>query len=163
MVALIFFTTYLILILIFFKIGSISQSYYELEKRHKHLGKLFTLFTYIMIALVLPKGLEYSEDWQFLIFLAAAGLGFVGTAPIYDGREKNREEKIALATNVHYLGALICMIAATLWVILATNFWPIPLALYSAAAILSFKYKTKYLLLIEIAAFYSLLITLYLI
>lgn len=159
MMAIILFTAYLLFILQFKGIGSISQSYYELQKKYK-CGFVFTVFCYTLLALVLPIGLSISQDYQFLIFLAAAGLGFVGTAPIFDGRLKNRNEKIILAQRVHYIGALVCLVMSLLWIIFATNLWYIPAILYTLAILAAFRFKKQYLLIIEIAAFYSLLITL---
>lgn len=159
MIAIILFTAYLLFILQFKGLGSISQSYYEIHKKYK-CGFVFTIFCYTLVSLVLPKGLDISHNWQFLIFIAATGILFVGTAPIYDGLIKNRNTKVEIAQRVHYGGALAAMIASLLWIILETNHWYIPAILYALVVIAIIIDRKRYLLYAEIAAFYSLLITL---
>lgn len=158
MKAIIFFVLYVGTCIIIFKdLGSISQSYYEWEKKQRHSGIIFTLWALMTVFLILPEAMtKASGSWEFLIFIAAAALGFVGCAPLYDGEIKNREKKDILQSKTHYIGAIICMLSSTLWVLVDTQLFYIPIISNLIAVIIWLLLKKERLmLLLEIAAFAS--------
>lgn len=93
-------TVYLLIIYILFKkLPSISQSYYEFEKKY---GKRYTwVFSIALILFASPlmiAGLSITEGntYQFLMFLSPAGIMFVAAAPQFMS---------TLTRSVHFWGA----------------------------------------------------------
>lgn len=110
---------------------SISDTYYQLEKRGKK-KRLFQLAMIVPAMLLLPAWLECSsENTQFLAFLACGGLMFVGAAPCF---------KLELDGKVHYAATAICGTSAILWTCLS-GMWYIPLIAMLIAAGLGIKYR----------------------
>lgn len=96
---------------------SISDSYYLWEKKKKGLGTLFTFWCWGTGFSILPGWLDMTgESWQFLCFLAAAGLCFVGAAPLFKPK-KSTERK------VHFGGTIVCVIGTQLWVLIHNPWW----------------------------------------
>jgi hypothetical protein len=95
---------------------SVSNTYYILEKKRKGLGWIFTLVMTIIAFTAIAPMLEVSEgkDFQFLGFLCAVGLAFVGVSPQtkLGGMEK----------TVHYVSAIISIVSAILYTILFENY-----------------------------------------
>lgn len=93
---------------------SISDTYYELEKRKKGLGWLFSAMCVSVGSLLLPALLDMTpESYQFTAFLTCASLIFVGAAPQF---------KMSLTGSVHYGAAAVCVIFSQVWVGL-TYWW----------------------------------------
>ena len=109
-ISFIIFIGYILFIL--FRFGllpSISQSYYALEGEKKGLGVVFYLVFMTMIFTLIPYWLEItSENTQFIAFLSAAGLGFVGAAPAF---------KLDLEGKVHVISAKACAVFSVLWIV----------------------------------------------
>ena len=104
------FISYLIFILVWIeikKLPSLSHSYYELRE----LGWMFQLTLISVVFLLMPKLLELTpESFQFVAFLTAAPLMFVGVAANFmDG---------GMAKRVHYTAAYLSAGLSLLLVIL---------------------------------------------
>lgn len=87
---------------------SISEGYYVLINKSKRLEPLFFFFMCGIGLTFLIYGLDKFGElpYSFLIFLAGAGLCFVGTASQF---------KEDFVRKVHVVAALICGISITLW------------------------------------------------
>lgn len=143
---------YLSFVFILFRVPwSISDSWYKLENWKKGAGLLFTLWTWI-------GGLSLAWDWyeisegkwyQFLVFFACGSLMMLGTAAAFK-KEMTRE--------VHYVSAVVCVVSAVLWIILA-GYWYIPAVSFAICIGIALRYK-KWVFWIEIAALTATYITL---
>ena len=90
------------------KLPSLSHSYYELDKQ----GWMFQLTLVSMVFLLMPQLLEITPvDFQFVAFLAAAPLMFVGVAP-------NFMSEYGLEKEVHLFNAYASGILSFVLVIL---------------------------------------------
>jgi hypothetical protein len=69
---------------------SISESWYVLTAKSHLLGSIFTLWCFAIAFLQIGLLLDIAEGhwFQFTGFLTAAGLGFVGAAPMFKGHER---------------------------------------------------------------------------
>ena len=146
LISLAFLTLYLVYAISVIKSvpWSISDTYYQLEKRGKKKW-LFQLAMLVPAMLLLPAWLECSdENIQFLAFLACGGLMFVGAAPCF---------KLELDGKVHYAATAICGTSAVLWTCFS-GMWYIPLIAMLIAAGLGLKYR-KWMFWIECAALVS--------
>ena len=146
LISLAFLTLYLVYAISVIKSvpWSISDTYYQLEKRGKKKW-LFQLAMIVPAMLLLPAWLECSdENIQFLAFLACGGLMFVGAAPCF---------KLELDGKVHYAATAICGTSAVLWTCFS-GMWYIPLIAILIAAGLGLKYR-KWMFWIECAALVS--------
>lgn len=146
LISLAFLTLYLVYAISVIKSvpWSISDTYYQLEKRGKKKW-LFQLAMIVPAMLLLPAWLECSdENIQFLAFLACGGLMFVGAAPCF---------KLELDGKVHYAATAICGTSAVLWTCFS-GMWHIPLIAMLIAAGLGLRYR-KWMFCIECAAFVS--------
>ena len=143
------FISYLIFILK--KIGikrlpSLSHSYYELGKQ----GWIFQLTLVSMVFLLMPQLLELTpESFQFVAFLTAAPLMFVGVAANFmDG---------GMAKRVHYTAAYSSAGLSLLLVVLLAIFvnWVVILTVPVAAVVfyLFFKKYGQITFFMEMAAF----------
>ena len=143
------FISYLIFILV--RIGikrlpSLSHSYIELGK----LGWMFQLTLVSMVFLLMPQLLELTPvDFQFIAFLTAAPLMFVGVAANFmDG---------GMAKKVHYTAAYLSAGLSLLLVILLAIFvnWIVILTVPIAAVVfyLFFKKYGQITFFMEMAAF----------
>ena len=94
-------TVYIIIIYTLFgQLPSISQSYYEFGKKFKKWGHYLFSITLILYAFPLMlEGLNLAQNspFQFLMFLAPAGILFTASAPQF---------KESLTDKVHYIGAV---------------------------------------------------------
>ena len=121
--------------------SSMSKTYYLYEEKKKGLGNLFTAFMWIMALLLLPGWIEIANwvgPWmsyfQFLGFLSAACIAFVGTAPKYYDEMEG---------HVHMFAAKMCAATAILWDFLVCwNIWYVPIIGGLIAAIIGFCTKT---------------------
>lgn len=88
---------------------SLSQTYYVLGNR----GWLFQLVMSVTgIGLYYPWSAVTPDELLCLPFIACGGLLFVATAPQF---------KIRLEGPVHYISAVVCGLAAALWLWLTGN------------------------------------------
>ena len=128
------------------KLPSLSHSYYELGK----LGWMFQLTLISVVFLLMPQLLELTpESFQFVAFLAAAPLMFVGVAANFmDG---------GMAKKVHYTAAYLSAGLSLLLVILLAIFvnWIVILTVPIALAIFYslFKKYGQKTFFMEMAAF----------
>jgi hypothetical protein len=128
------------------KLPSLSHSYYELGKQ----GWIFQLTLFSMVFLLMPQLLELTpESFQFVAFLTAAPLMFVGVAANFmDG---------GMAKKVHYTAAYTSAGLSLLLVILLAIFvnWAVILTVPISAAIfyLLFSKYVQITFFMEMAAF----------
>ena len=128
------------------KLPSLSHSYYELGKQ----GWMFQLTLVSMVFLLMPQLLELTpESFQFVAFLTAAPLMFVGVAANFmDG---------GMAKKVHYTAAYLSAGLSLLLVILLAIFvkWVVILTVPVAAVVfyLFFKKYGQLTFFMEMAAF----------
>ena len=102
--------------ILFGQLPSISQSYYEFEKKYKkYNGKnIFSLVLLLYAFSIMYEGLNISQGspFQFLMFIAPAGVLFTASAPQF---------KESLTNKVHFIGAGIGVIFGLLAIILIFN------------------------------------------
>lgn len=114
---------------------SISASHYKWREKGRIYEILFTLFCWGITFTVLPIWLDVSpENVQFLAFLSAAGLGFVGASPLF------MDDK--LENTVHSTAAILCITASFVWAFIAGN--PLfALAMFAGIVFVYFKIQNK--------------------
>ena len=105
-----------------------------------------------MAFLLMPAWLEISvgSPFQFLAFLAPAGIMFTGAAPAFKSSE--------LENTVHMTSAIFAAITALLWVGLVANLWFVIVIWFVIIAILAIVTKTvksSYIYWLETVAFLS--------
>lgn len=111
---------------------SISQSYYEFEKRGSGLKILFSLCLIATIGLLMPVWISLSsENFQFLAFLSCASILFVAFSPNFLDD---------LAYEVHLGGAILGCTCAGAWILIDGYWWTLVL---SALVGLGFWFKNK--------------------
>lgn len=126
---------------------SLSDTFYLLQNKYpnKSTKWLFTILCFTTMFTVLIPWLDISkESIQFLCFMAASGLGFVGAAPHFKGYEY----------NIHVAGTIFCALGSQLWLLLS-GYWYAPLIALAIMAIPAFKQKKNYVFYAEMAAFLS--------
>jgi len=113
------------------------------------MGRLFTLFCWVLCIGAGASMIELSEGrwFQFLGFFAMAGLGLVGTAAVFKSDASQR--------RAHYVGAAICAVSASLWIILIGYWWVLAVWLLAAAIATKITGREKWLFWGEMALFYS--------
>jgi len=116
---------------------SISQSYYKLPRNQRI---LFTLFCWGFAIPAIAIGSEVT----FLMFLAGAGIAFVGAAP---------QLKEKLDHTVHSVAAVSGIIFSQLAIFFAYNMWEINLISLILCIIIPFLTKKYYIWWIELVAF----------
>jgi hypothetical protein len=93
---------------------SISESWYLLNERSKNGGMLFTFWCFILAFLQVATLIELAKEaYQFVGFFTAAGLGFVGAAPAFKGRER----------RIHRIGAGVAALFSLLFTIFSGLFY----------------------------------------
>lgn len=86
--------------------SSLSASVYFINKNKRW---IWTAVLFAVCFLCIPTIIEKSnENTQFLGFLAIAGLGFVGAAPLVPIKEDS------LQLKVHEIGAIVCAVCSQL-------------------------------------------------
>lgn len=154
-VSLAVFTSYLIIIGVLFGwLPSISQSYYEFSDRWGN--KASWAFTIALWGFAIPfmiAGIEMSagSPYQWLMFLAPAGICFTGAAPQF---KKGMEDK------VHYIGAVSGIVLGMLGLGLIFHaYYAIIGAVVAIGAMQLLKVNNK-TYWIEVIAFYTIILTL---
>lgn len=101
--------------LVFGKSNSISHTVYQWGNLDQSLTMFFTIFCWSVAIPLLVYWIEYSPtDQNFLPFLAAAGLCFVGASPMFMSEEMERK--------VHVAATIVCASAAYLWTLIFGNY-----------------------------------------
>lgn len=148
LISFIILLTYVVSIIAMFGVpSSLSDSFYLLQNKYpsKDWKWLFTLLCFVVSFTILIPWIDISnENIQFLPFLSAAGLLFVGAAPHFKTYEK----------KIHEAGAWLCAACSQLWCILS-GLWYTPLISIGAMAIPALKQKKNYVFYAEMAAFLS--------
>lgn len=131
---------------------SLSMTYYLFQER-KNWTKVFFPIMMIGIAfLLLPAWLEISVGsyFQFLSFLAAAGIMFTGAAPAF--------LRSSTEQTIHTVGAICAAVFALLWVIIVSKLlWVILIWLVTLVLIMlvTKTIKSSYIYWLETIAFMS--------
>lgn len=142
--SLIIFLSYVLAVCVAFSVPcSISDTYYKLERVKPRLGAVFTLFCWAVAIFLLPEWMEITpNNCQFLCFLSAGGLCFVGAAAQF---------KQSLTKTVHYTSAAVCCVFSQVWVICSGGWY---MSILSFLIFLTIAYRDKkWMFWIEIAAF----------
>lgn len=131
---------------------SLSMTFYLLQEKKKWLRIWFPIMMISMAFLLMPAWLEISvgSPFQFLAFLAPAGIMFTGAAPAFKSSE--------LENTVHMTSAIFAAITALLWVGLVANLWLVIAIWFAIIAILAIVTKTiksSYIYWLETVAFLS--------
>ena len=123
--------------------SSVSESYYRLPR---NLQWLFTIATwgYALPAMII--GLQLTDNG--LVFLAGAGIAFVGASPAF--------HSLGLEKTVHIVGAIIGITAMQVF-LCVVGFWCITLSFAVVSGLLFVWKRTfqHYIWWVEIAAFIS--------
>lgn len=131
---------------------SLSMTYYLFKEKWSWSRCLFPIMMLSMAGLLMPAWIEMSTNtnFQFLAFLAAAGIIFTGAAPAFKSSE--------LEQSVHMTSAVVAAICALLWVILVPHLWYVILAwfvVFAVAAYFTHTVKTSFIYWLETVAFLS--------
>jgi hypothetical protein len=107
---------------------------------------------FLMAGMLMPAWIEIStgSPFQFLAFLAAAAIIFVGAAPSF--------KRSDLENSVHQWSAYLAAAFAILWIILVPHLWyivVIVLVLHIVLAYCTKTIKTSYIYWLESVAFIS--------
>lgn len=136
---------------------SLSNTYYLFKERKSWQRFFFPAMMISAAALLLPAWLTISEgsNFQFMSFLACAGIMFTGAAPTFkDGKIEN---------GVHMVGAYTAAIFSILWIILVTDLEYIILICFIGIlieALVTKTLKSSYIYHLETVAFLSTFISL---
>ena len=156
--AIFLFAIYNAVVLLLFGVPkSLSMTYYLFKDRQNALKALFPVMITLLCTFLMPCWISISEgsDFQFLSFLSAASLLFVGFAPAFKDSD--------LENTVHQVSAYMCAACAIMWIILVTPYWWIILIILGiviALAIATKTLKTSYIYWLEMVAFLSTFATL---
>ena len=135
---------------IIFKYGiqpSVSESYYKLPR---NLQWLFTIATWGYAIPAMIIGLDFTDNG--LVFLAGAGIGFVGASPAF--------HKLGMERTVHTVGAFIGISAMQLFIIISGYWWiTLSFAILSGLAFISKYFYNNFIWWVEILAFLSISLT----
>lgn len=131
---------------------SLSMTYYLFKERANVLKCLFPCMMTMLTIMLMPCWIQISEGspFQFMSFLSAAGILFVGAAPAF--------LESSLENMVHQVSAYLCAAFAMLWIVLVTPYWYIILIVLAVVAIVAFvtkTWKTGYIYWLETVAFVS--------
>ena len=131
---------------------SLSMTFYLLQEKKKWLRIWFPIMMISMAFLLMPAWLEISvgSPFQFLAFLAPAGIMFTGSAPAFKSSD--------LENTVHMTSAIFAAITALLWTGLVANLWlaiAIWFVIIAILAIITKTVKSSYIYWLETVAFLS--------
>lgn len=131
---------------------SLSDTYYLYKEKKDWMRIFFPLMMFSMVGLLMPAWLEISTGsmLQFLAFLAAASIAFVGAAPTF----KNG----GMDYKVHSISAYCAAVFSILWVVLVSKLWIMPIIWFvfiTLLAILTKSVKTSSIYWLETIAFMS--------
>lgn len=131
---------------------SLSDTYYLYKEKKDWMRIFFPLMMFSMVGLLMPAWLDISAGsmLQFLAFLAAASIAFVGAAPTF----KNG----GMDYKVHSISAYCAAAFSILWVILVSKLWIMPIIWFvfiTLLAILTKSVKTSTIYWLETVAFMS--------
>ena len=135
--AIFLFVIYNIVSLILFGVPkSLSATYYLYKEQNESLKVLFPAMITMLCIFLIPCWLEISEgsNFQFLSFLSAGSLLFVGASPAVDSNK--------LEGYIHKTSAYLCAAFAILWIILVTPYWYILLIVTAIILVIAFLTKT---------------------
>lgn len=125
--------------------ASLSETFYTLTERG-YKGGLFCVALVLAAMFMMPAIIEASDpDTQWMGFLTAAGIGFVGFAPEFCKR---------LDRRVHYIGTAVSALGIVLWSIFTQQWLWITLCVAIGGIIYPIVRKPgKWLFWLEMALF----------
>jgi hypothetical protein len=137
---------------------SLSDTYYLYKKDKSWKRFLFPIMMISMASLLMPAWIDLSigSNFQFMSFLACAGIIFVGAAPTF----KNSE----MEYKVHSISAYFAALMAILWIILVPKMWYVILIvamIIAFTSIVTKSIKISYIYWLETIAFLSTFIILF--
>jgi len=146
-----FFSAGLALFIYWFKLPpSLSETYYNLEKKHKNWGMMFYGYLTITVFILIAPAVEAAGLWGFLCAAAAC---FIAAAPRF--KEKDQALVHIISTIISAGSSLIALIVMhKLWVAAIVTAIVIGLAIWTKT------YKSSLVFWLEMMAFYSLFIAL---
>ena len=153
LIALVIYIVYNIVSLKMFGVpNSLSETFYLFKEKKEWMKYLFPIMMVSLVVFLMPAWLEISvgSPFQFLSFLAAAGIMFTGAAPAFLSSSMEK--------TVHTTGAICAAIFALLWVILVSKlWWTIPLWLVTLGLTMwvTKTIKSSYIYWLETIAFMS--------
>ena len=93
---------------------SLSFTFYHLEGHGNGMGYIFSCTMFLCAFTIVAPWIEATpEKFKFLGFLGTAGIGFVGSAPLY--REGSTQH------TVHIIGAWLAALSSIIWSIVIMN------------------------------------------
>lgn len=115
---------------------SLSETFYLYKGKKDWMRILFPWMMVSMAMLLMPSWLTISEGspWQFISFLAAASIIFVGSAPSF------RDDD--LTCTVHTVSAIIAAAMSIAWVCLVSQLWYIVLAWFVIVIAIGYSSRT---------------------
>ena len=131
---------------------SLSKTFYLFQERKRWQRILFPIMMLMMGFCLVPSWLEISEgsNFQFMVFFAAGGIMFTGSAPAFKSSD--------LEDKVHTCSAIFAAVFALLWIIFVAHLWYFIIVwavVITLIAILSKTVKTSYVYWLETVAFMS--------
>lgn len=144
-----FFSAVLALFIIWFKLPpSLSETYYNLEKKHKGWGAFFYVYLVVTVFILIAPAVEAAGLWGFLCAAAAC---FIGAAP----RFKEKDQAL-----IHVVSTIISAVSSVIALIVMHKLWvaAIIAAIVIGLAIWTKTYKSSLVFWLEMMAFYSLFI-----
>lgn len=132
--------------------NSLSNTFYLYKDKKPTLRLLFPAMMFIIVAFLMPAWLDISagNNLQFMAFLAAGSIMFVGAAPAF--------KENSLENRVHSVSAICAALFALLWAALVAKMWYI-IILWTIVvihcAVFTNTYKTAYIYWLETIAFLS--------
>lgn len=127
---------------------SLSDSFYFLNEYKRGLGYLFTLLLWVVVFSILPQWMNVTNDnLQFLVFISAGALIFVGAAPLFKLQDK----------GFHQVFAIVCAVAAIAWELTYIVYIPLILVTIAIgiASISTKTLKSNHTYWLEMIAFLS--------
>ena len=132
--------------------NSLSNTFYLYKQKEEWMRIFFPTMMVLLVVFLMPAWLEISaaSALQFLVFFAASGLLFVGSAPAFMSSD--------LENKVHTYSAIGAVVFALLWVIFASKAWfmiPIWFAVIALIAWLTKTWKSALIYWLENVTFMS--------
>lgn len=166
LVAFSIFSVYNIYVLSVFGVPSnLCVTYYHFGTKHRKLGVLFPLLMMVQCCLLFPTWLRINSELPESSETMYVWFVYVTIASILTVTLLTQYKKSRLRTFLHYGAAILAAGTSLLWMFLASPWlWYIPflaLSFVAAAALFTGTWKSCILYWLELADFYSVFVTLF--